>query len=87
MTIEIKTKKKFILSKFSINCGLHICRVGVRYREPFINSSLEVAKRFCGADILRKIVPRRSSAITEATLQGVSSWFQQVQDQRTEFSE
>ena len=53
--------------------------MGVRYREPSINSSLKVAWRFCSADILRKFVIKRSSAITEATLQVVSSWFQQVQ--------
>ena len=51
----------------------------VRYRDPFINSFLEVAQRFCSADILRKIVPKRSSAITEAKLQVVSSWFRQAQ--------
>ena len=54
--------------------------MGVRYREPLINSSLEVAQRFGSADILRKIVPKRSSAITETTLQVVSqSRFRQVQ--------
>ena len=34
---EIHLKYNFLFT------GLHICRVGVRYREPFINSSLEVA--------------------------------------------
>ena len=53
--------------------------MGVRYREPLINSSLEVAQRFCSADIHRKIVPKRSSAITETTLEVVSSRFRQVQ--------
>ena len=70
---EIHLKYNFLFT------GLHICRVGVRYREPFINSSLEVAKRCCSADILRKIVPKRSSSITETTLQVVSSRFRQVQ--------
>ena len=41
--------------------------------------TVEVAKRFYSANILRKIVPKRSSAVTEATLQVVSSWFRQVQ--------
>ena len=53
--------------------------MGVQYREPLINSSIEVAQRFCSADILRKIVPKRSSAITGTTLQVVSSRFRQVQ--------
>jgi len=34
---EIQLKYNFLFT------GLHICRVGVRYREPFINFSLEVA--------------------------------------------
>ena len=53
--------------------------MGVRYREPFIDSSFKVAERFCSADILREIVPKISSAITETTLQVISSRFRQVQ--------
>jgi len=34
---EIQFKYNFLFT------GLHICRVVVRYREPFINFSLEVA--------------------------------------------
>ena len=70
---EIHLKYNFLFT------GLHICRVGGGYREPLISFSLEVAWRCCSADILRKIVPKRSSAITETTLQVVSSRFRQVQ--------